>query len=268
MTAGGDWLLGRQDQRTGLIGERRGHTYLYSHAIASKALCELYSLTGLERYKEPAQKAVDFISKARNPQMAWRYEATPNGDNDTSVTGWMVLAIKAAEDAGLEIDADSYRGAKRWIEKVTEFETGRIGYNSEGSASSRAYGLNEHFPTDRTESMTALGLLSRIEMGEKAKGNRDFASYAALLLSDLPEWDPNGLYNDAYYWYCGTKAMAKMGGKSWKSWNKAMKKVVDSARRKDGAAVGSFDPIGPWGYAGGRVYSTSLMVSVMVLSLL
>ena len=30
-------------------------------------------------------------------------------------------------------------------------------------------------------------------------------------------------------------------------------------------ALGSWDPIGPWGYAGGRVYSTALMA--MCLSL-
>ena len=38
-----------------------------------------------------------------------------------------------------------------------------------------------------------------------------------------------------------------------------MKKAVLESQRKDGDAKGSWDPVGPWGYSGGRVYSTALM---------
>lgn len=271
MTDGGDWLLSRQDQASGLIGERFGHTYLYCHAMATKALCELYLLTGLQRYKEPSQKAVDFIAKSRNEELAWRYESRPNGDNDTSVTGWMILALKAAESAGLEVDQASYEGARRWIALVTESETGRVGYDSAGSVSARIPGVNDHFTTKKVEAMTAIGLLLRLEMkdlveeGKRKSDQRSRESHADLLLEALPEWDPDGLLSDMYYWYYGTQAMSKMGGKYWKSWNKAMKKVANNAQRDEGPSAGSFDPVGPWGYAGGRVYSTSLMVSVMAL---
>ena len=258
MTDGGDWLLGRQDQRTGLIGKKLGHTYLYSHAIASKALCELYSLTGLERYKEPAQKAVDFISEARNPQMAWRYEATPNGDNDTSVTGWMILAVKTAEDAGLQIDSSSYEGAGAWLDEATETATGRVGYNDEGTASVRYVDLNDHFPTDRTECMTAVGLLSRFFLGQDPAETPIMVKHADLLLKALPEWDPDGLSNDMCYWYYGSYSMFQMGGRHWEGWNKAMKKAVLDSQQKDGSSKGSWNPDGPWGFAGGRVYSTAI----------
>jgi len=39
-----------------------------------------------------------------------------------------------------------------------------------------------------------------------------------------------------------------------------MKAAVVSSQRKDGSATGSWDPIGPWGFSGGRVYSTALGV--------
>jgi hypothetical protein len=39
-----------------------------------------------------------------------------------------------------------------------------------------------------------------------------------------------------------------------------MKKAVLDSQRKDGAAKGSWDPIGPWGFSGGRVYSTATLV--------
>ena len=35
------------------------------------------------------------------------------------------------------------------------------------------------------------------------------------------------------------------------------------SQRMDGSSKGSWDPIGPWGYVGGRVYSTSLMAMTL-----
>ena len=54
--------------------------------------------------------------------------------------------------------------------------------------------------------------------------------------------------------------MFQMGGKYWKAWKKALETAVLRSQRKDGSSKGSWDPNGPWGYAGGRVYSTATMV--------
>jgi len=80
------------------------------------------------------------------------------------------------------------------------------------------------------------------------------------LLKSLPEWDPDGLSNDAYCWYYGSYATYQTGGRHWRVWSKAMEKAVLASQRKDGQAKGSWDPIGPWGFAGGRVYSAALLV--------
>jgi len=84
--------------------------------------------------------------------------------------------------------------------------------------------------------------------------------HAELLLRTLPEWDPEGCGCDMYYWYYGSFAMYQMGGKYWKQWRKALEPAVIGSQRKDGAAKGSWDPVGPWGFSGGRVYSTATMV--------
>ena len=44
----------------------------------------------------------------------------------------------------------------------------------------------------------------------------------------------------------------------WRVWGRALEDVLSDAQRSDGAFDGSWDPDGPWGYAGGRVYSTAL----------
>jgi len=121
-------------------------------------------------------------------------------------------------------------------------------------------GVNDDFPADKGEAMTAVGLLCRFFMGQDPKENPIMEKHANLLLKRLPEWDPEGKGTDMYYWYYGSYAMFQMGGTHWKKWKKAMEKAVLNSQRKDGDYKGSWDPVGPWGYSGGRVYSTALLV--------
>jgi hypothetical protein len=62
-----------------------------------------------------------------------------------------------------------------------------------------------------------------------------------------------------YYWYYGSYAMFQLGGTHWKKWEAALKAAIIDNQEKGGDESGSWDPIGPWGFAGGRVYSTALM---------
>ena len=262
VTRGIKWLTEQQDE-TGMLGERIGKEFLYDHGIAALALNEAYYFSKSPLLRGPAQKATNFISRARNPYGAWRYEVPPDGDNDTSVTGWMVFALKSAEEAKLKVDESAFEGAMSWIDEVTDRGTGRVGYNAVGSRSSRVTGINDHYPTDTTECMTAVGLLCRFFMGQDPKTDDIMTKHAELLLRALPEWDPDGMSNDVYYWYYGTYAMYQMGGhqsRYWNPWNAAMKKAVLDSQVKGGHQNGSWDPIGPWGYAGGRVYSTASLV--------
>ena len=62
-----------------------------------------------------------------------------------------------------------------------------------------------------------------------------------------------------YAWYYCTYALFQAGGKPWKTWNKALKKALGTSQHDRGRSKGSWDPAGPWGFVGGRVYSTALM---------
>ena len=50
-----------------------------------------------------------------------------------------------------------------------------------------------------------------------------------------------------------------MGGAAWDVWDVFMRDAALAGQRRSGEARGSWDPVGPWGHAGGRVYSTALM---------
>jgi hypothetical protein len=259
------WLMRQQDRQTGLIGEPRGHAFHYGHAIATRALClRLAADPDDTALRTAAQRAVDYCLGARNPYAAWRYDNPPTGENDTSVTGWMLAALHAAEDAGLTVDPAAFEGGITWIEEVTEPETGRVGYDSVGSRSSRIMRVNDHVPPEAGEAMTAVGLAERARLGHTAEGDPAMVRHAELIRRTLPTWDPDGLESDLYYWYMATDAMASMGDEYWRPWRAALTDAVLTAQRADGELAGSWDPIGPWGYAAGRPYSTALMTSCLV----
>lgn len=249
------WLELMQDPDSGLLGDQIGHAYLYNHAIATLALCEAYTFSPTPTRRRVAQRAVNYITRARNPYGAWRYECPPIGDNDTSVSGWMIFALHAAEEAGLEIDERAYTDVTSFFDEVTDRVTGRTGYDTVGSSSSRIPGVNDHFPTEGTESMTAVSLLCRIFMGEEPQKNELLQRQADLLRRALPDPDQR----DMYYWYYGTYAMYQFGGKHWRSWSRALEDTILTSQRKDGDYAGSWDPDGAWGFSGGRVYSTAMM---------
>lgn len=258
VTRGIAWLTGQQDPESGRIGPKAGHAYLYRHGIATLALCEAYGASKSPLLRGAAQRAVDYVLRARNPYSAWRYDSPPVGESDTSVTGWMVAALATARKAGLEVDPDALRGALAWIDEVTDPSTGRVGYVAAGSFSARVPGLNDAYPTDRTGALTASGLLTRMLAGDRATGEGKLRKHADLLLRALPEWSADGKANDLYYWYHGTLALFRMGGRDFAIWSAALRPAIAEHVARSGAAAGSYEPNGPWGFAGGRVYSTAL----------
>jgi hypothetical protein len=256
------WLKEQQNPDTGLLGENASHDYMYDHAIGTLALCEAYYFSKSPLIKGTAQSAVNLIFRARNPYGAWRYDVPPIGESDTSVTGWMVFALSSAKEAGLEGDYKvAFEGALSFLDEVSDPSSGRVGYTALGELSSRTP-ANEHFPREKGEAMTAVGLLCRVFLGQKPDDYPIMAKHAELLRAKPPVWDPDGFGSDIYYWYYATYAMYQMGKPNgWLVWEKAMKAAVVESQRRDGDEKGSWDPgVCPWGVAGGgRIYSTALM---------
>ena len=256
----------------GCFGPRTSQHYIYNHACAALAMVEAYGMTESRILRGSAQRALDFISLARNPYFAWRYGVRP-GDNDTSVTGWMMMALKSAKlinassvarghDPLLTLDEESFDGIRTWIDKMTDPDTGRVGYMQRGSSPARPQDMIDRFPSDRSESMTAAGVLARVFIGEDPRRSEMVRKGAELCRRLPPTWEESQGSIDMYYWYYGTLAMYQVGGGAWKDWNAAMKSAIVDHQRRDTTYClfkGSWDPIGPWGGDGGRVYSTALM---------
>ena len=222
-------------------------------------MCELLSREWSFGLEQGAQRAVDFIQSCRNPYGAWRYHRPPNGDNDTSVTGWASLALHAAEEAGLRTSDEARVGALNWFYEVVDPANGRVGYDSIGSYGARVPGVNDHYVETGSEAMTAVALACLTTFGNEQVEEHMRPLCADLLLRKLPEWAPEDFEADVYYAYFGTAAMSRMGGRHWKAWRQALSKFALESQREDGGHLGSWDPVGPWGTYGGRVYSTAML---------
>jgi len=254
--AGLKYLRSIQDPQ-GCIGPRTAAKFTYNHAIGALALVEAYRQSASGFLKLTAQAAVDFVGRCQNPYLAWRYGVRP-GDNDTSVSGWMFLALYAAKAAGLEVGEQGFDGMKAWLEKVTEPDSGRVGYTVRGSLPHRRPELADQFPADRSESLTAIGIFCRILNGEEPRRSEPVQRGTENCLKCLPVWDENIGSIDFYYWHFGTLAMYQVGGDAYLTWRESMKTALLDNRRRDGCSSGSWDPVDPWGREGGRVYSTAM----------
>jgi len=251
------WLLTCQDSE-GCIGPR-GTKFIYNHSIATLALSEAYGMSMTQLFRGPAQQAIDFLISAQNPDRAWRYTTRP-GDNDTSVTGWAVMALKSTELSELNVPSrEAYDKARKWIEEATQ-QSGyyRVGYNGRESGRVFVPGKNEQY--EHHESMTAVGILCRIFMN---KNSRDPAlSGVHYLVSDLPQFKTN--LTDYYYWYYASLALFQYDGPTgpfWKKWEVAMRDALlpNQKLAKDGCAKGSWTSEDErWGFEGGRVYATAI----------
>ena len=154
---------------------------LYSHGIASLALCEAYGMTQDPELRSAAQMCLDYIIETQHEQRGgWRY--TPQVSADTSVTGWMMMALKSGQLSGLEVPDETYEGITRWLELAQSPERpDRYRYNP----------FAPDTPTQRhgrtpTPTMTAVGMLMRMYSGWRRE-TPAMKSAADYLLQFPPE---------------------------------------------------------------------------------
>jgi len=234
------------------------NAWLYSHAIAALALCEAYGMTRDPQLREPAQRAINFIVRGQDERLGgWRY--TPNASSDTSVTGWMMMALKSGELSGLAVSRATYAGIGKWMEIAQASPTQSWEYRYNPYAADTDQQRHGRQPT---QTMTAVGLLARLYLGWR-RGRTEMKRGADVLASDPPAIgslrDPR---RDTYYWYYATQVMFHMGDQRWEQWNAQLNPILLSSQISEGPDAGSWDPLRPvpdrWGAHAGRIYVTAM----------
>ncbi len=185
------------------------NAWLYSHSIASLALCESYGMTQDPQLQKPAQRAVDFMIASQDKSGGgWRY--TPGLGSDTSVTGWFMMALKSAQLAGLEVDPTVFQGIQRWLDnsQASRQEKHLYRYNYKAPDTDTQRHGREEVTRDHDQHRVAHAFVFgwQREDGAMQEGANTCCNFR------LPKEMQQTPLRDTYYWYYATQVMFHMGG--------------------------------------------------------
>lgn len=234
------------------------NAWLYSHSIATLALCESFGMTQDPEIKNNAQRAINFLIQSQDPQSGgWRYQ--PKIGSDTSVTGWCMMALKSAELSGLDVPKESYVKIEKWLNGSQASEREKFLYRYNWQAPDTPTTRHGRVPTPV---MTSVGLLMRLYLGWR-RDNANMTQGADWLLQRLPSvGTAKNPQRDTYYWYYSTQVLFHMGGSRWKTWYESLYPILIRSQLQSGDFDGSWEPNGQipdaWGRFGGRLYVTTL----------
>jgi prenyltransferase beta subunit len=203
------------------------------------------------RLRSALLKAVTYTISQQDPKSGgWRYRFGQEGD--VSMFGWQMMSLKSAAIAGVSIDPTVRQRMIGFLNSVRQGDNGGLfGYR-------RSVVVEGQETEPITPVMTAEALFCQQMLGypRESAASREAVQY---LLRNLPRLSQLNMY----YWYYGTLAMYQYGGQPWEDWNSVVRDTLISQQRRDGQFAGSWDPNGPWGRYGGRLYSTA--ISTMTL---
>lgn len=227
----------------GLIAAEAANGPMYGHGFATLFLGEVYGMTAgggdteqADRVYEALSRASRLIERTQNDQGGWRYNPVPY-DADVSVTICQIMALRAARNAGLEID-------KAVIDDAVEYV--RQCQNTDG------------------------GFKYQLESGSSA-WPRSAAGVASLYYAGIYEDDaidkglgflltnakPGEEVNAAHYFYGHYYAVQTMylaGGEYWATWWPAIRTQLLNAQNPDGSWTDS---------SVGDAYGTSMSLIIL-----
>ena len=250
-----DYVL-RQQLDNGLLVCRdpAGRTtgLMYEHSIATLLLGEVSGMVDRVRQEKidlvlpkallvllQAQK----VPKAEEQTGGWRY--TPGTtDSDLSLTGWSIMALRAAKLNGAAIPDEHIEMAVSYILNCHQKDHG-FAYMPSQNTSSAA--------------MTGIGILCLELCGEH--GSEELSAAGEFILTRPPRMtDPDGRpvrFRYYAFYYCG-QAMFQLGGKYWTQFAPLMYDALLADQNADGS----------WAYPDGTLkYNTSYPTSLAILTL-
>ena len=241
-----DVVLAGQHPNGMLVGKPT-HGPMYSHAISTLMLSEVSGMVSSER-----QKRIDaalpralrllldsqLIKKPALMQGGWRYQPT-SADSDISCSGWSLMALRSARNAGAAVPKDAIDAGVKFIMNCRTPDNG-FAYQP-GSSSGYA--------------RTATALLC-LELCGK---HRDEAAIGAAewILKHMPA-NYGGTF--FYYWlYYASQGMFQIGGDYWVQFATRMYEMVLNSQQADGSwLAGSSHEAAP-----GVCYATAISVLAM-----
>ena len=243
------WVVQQQQANGMLVHQQRSHGPMYSHGICTLMLAEVSGMMDeadapiVRRALEEAIRLIlesQAVKKNDRHQGGWRYQ-TNSRDSDLSVTGWQVLALRAAKDIGCDVPADSIDAAIDYVKKC-------VGRNNQGFGYQPGNGP--------TATLTGTGITC-LEVCGAHHSNEALGS--AQWLAENPLTDRSSyFYYGVYYTGVG---LFKIGGEVADANHEHLVSLLLPEQADDGG----WTPRSGSERQAGRIYATSLSVLAMAI---
>ncbi len=240
------WVLKGQ-RGNGLFGSI-GQYEMYQHGICTLMLAEVAGMTAdkslAQEIRDKLVKAVTLILRAqRRPNHGvhrggWRYRIGST-DSDMSVTGWQLMALRAAKNVGCDVPADSIDRAVDYVKRSQDRSTGGFCYMAQGRGV--------------TVPCTGTGILALELCGKSFHHSPECRRAGAYLLKHSLAGGRKAHFFYGVY-YC-SQAMFQLGGNYWAAYKPQLHKVLLSRAQGNGAWVGNH----------GASYSTAMAVLALTV---
>lgn len=245
-----------------------GYTVGYNHAIAGLVLSESYAMSGASEAKaiQPViQKALgvsflmqDWPKDQSRDEGGWRYlDDYEDIDSDLSITGWQLMFLRSAKNAGFEVEERRIDRAVSYIKRCFLEDAGTFTYKLE--TQNRA-----------SRGMAGAGILALAHSGlhntREAQSAGDWILASGFQQYNAPGRVTGDIRRDDRYHYglltC-SQAMYQLGGRHWQEFFPPMVEVLLSGQNRDGSWQPSFHHLDG---AFGNAYTTSIGVIALSAS--
>lgn len=244
-----------REMQAGYFGRFDGSD-MYGHGIITLALTELLGM-GKDHaqdtlLRDRVMRGVNVILEAqktakRDPRHVggWRY-APAAPDADLSVSAWQIMALRSANNAGLDVPRNAIEAAAVYLRRSYFSQRDQTGRPLK-AISGFGYRVGE----GPTYAMTSAGLLAMQVIG----GYRlpEVQGAGKWLLSQNVSYKERYFFYGSYYY---SQAMKKLGGEFAAHARKQIETILLDEQEPDGSWVGGNDKEKSLG----RVYTTSLAV--------
>jgi Prenyltransferase and squalene oxidase repeat len=243
------YVLAHQHQN-GLLASNTSNGPMYCHGISTLMLAEVAGMTPDRELGTRIQTALgrgmklilaaQNVSKSAEHAGGWRYQPSSN-DSDISVTGWQLMALRAAKAAGCEVPASSIDRAVAYLKRCAVKQGGGFGYQPGGGPNN---------------ARTGTGILALEICGEHLTS--EAVAGAEYLLKHPPHWSTQYFFYEVYYCSIG---MFQLGDKYFLPYYSKLAAILLARQQGDGSWLSDDGN----DRTGGRNYCTAMAVLALTV---
>lgn len=199
---------------------------MFKHGFATTFLAECHGMTRRPDLAEKIAGAVALIAGTQNEEGGWRYQPRPDDGADITVTACVMMALRAARNAGIHVPRETIDRATAYIRRAQNPDGGFM-YMVGGGDIAEDPRVSA-FPRSAA-ALTVLYALGQHDTPEIQRGLQ-------YLMGFVPP-EGNRRYSAYYYYghYYAAQAMWQAGGAWWDRWFPAVRDDLVARQSADGS---------------------------------